>query len=163
ASAATRALPTIPRKARMCSTCIPCRRTRASMGFPTDSGRRGARAFTLIELIVVMAILATLLTLAVPRYFRSLDRSREAVLRQNLSTLRDALDKYYGDLGRYPDTIDDLVAKRYLRAMPVDPITERSDTWQVVPPPDGERAGRVYDVHSGAPGKTSEGAEFSQW
>jgi len=127
------------------------------------SARRAGAGFTLIELIVVMTILATLLTLAVPRYFHSLDRSKEAVLRQNLSTMRDAIDKYYGDLGHYPDAIDDLVAKRYLRALPVDPITERADTWLPVPPPEGAGKGQVYDVHSGAPGASTDGSGFAEW
>src|SRR5712675_321758 len=72
-----------------------------------------AAGFTLIELLVVLAIIATLLTLAVPRYFGSVEKSKEAVLKQNLATLRDSLDKYYGDTGRYPDSLDDLVTKKY--------------------------------------------------
>src|SRR6476620_1199846 len=85
--------------------------------------------FTLVELLVVMAIIATLLTLAVPRFFGSVDKSKEAVLKQDLATLRDSVDKYYGDIGRYPDSLDDLVSKRYLRNVPVDPITESNTTW----------------------------------
>src|SRR6478752_123298 len=92
--------------------------------------------FTLVELLVVMAIIATLLTLAVPRYFGSVDRSKEAVLKQDLATLRDSLDKYYGDTGRYPDSLEDLVTKRYIRGVPIDPITQSNATWLVVPPGD---------------------------
>ena len=121
-----------------------------------------ARGFTLIELLVVMAIIATLLTLAVPRYFSSVDRSKEAVLRQDLATLRDSLDKYHGDTGRYPDSLDDLVAKRYLRNVPVDPITESNATWVLVPPGDPGK-GLVYDVKSGAQGKASDGTSFAEW
>ena len=106
-----------------------------------------AAAFTLIELLVVMAIIATLLTLAAPRYFGSVDKSKEAVLRQDLATLRDSLDKYYGDTGRYPDALEDLVTKKYLRNIPVDPITESNATWVVVPPGDPAK-GMVYDVKS---------------
>ena len=102
------------------------------------------RGFTLIEMLVVMTIIALLLTLAVPRYFRSLDFGREHVQQQNIATLRDAIDKFYGDLGRYPDTLDELVAKRYLRQMPVDPIAA-STQWVVVAPPD-PTLGKVYDV-----------------
>ena len=120
------------------------------------------RGFTLIELLVVMAIIATLLTLAVPRYFSSVDRSKEAVLRQDLATLRDSLDKYHGDTGRYPDSLDDLVTKRYLRNVPVDPITESNATWVLVPPGDPGK-GLVYDVKSGAQGKASDGTSFAEW
>jgi len=132
-------------------------------GWPR-SGRGGSTpriaAFTLIELLVVMAIIATLLTLVVPRYFGSLDRSKEVVLMQSLATIRDAIDKHYGDTGRYPDSLQELVDKRYLRSMPVDPITESTTTWELVPPADSTKGG-VYDVHSGAPGTTSEGKPFS--
>jgi general secretion pathway protein G len=120
--------------------------------------------FTLIELLVVLAILATLLTIALPRYFSSVDRSREAVLRQNLATLRDAIDKFYSDAGRYPEAIDELVQKRYLRTAPLDPVTDSSETWIVVPPPpDGAERGRVYDVKSGAPGSSRAGTPYLDW
>src|SRR3990167_5200458 len=108
----------------------------------TDNSPKG---FTLIELLVVMAIIATLLTIAVPRYFHSVEKSREAVLRQDLSTMRDAIDKYYGDNGQYPDTLDALVAKKYLRAIPLDPITETVSTWVSVPSQDADKGG-VFDV-----------------
>ena len=85
---------------------------------------RTSRGFTLIELLVVMAIIATLLTLAVPRYFHSTDRAKEAVLKQNLAQMRDSIDKYYGDRGRYPDALEELVSKKYLRKIPPDPMTE---------------------------------------
>ncbi len=124
--------------------------------------------FTLIELLVVMTIIATLLTIAVPRYFDSIDRTKETALRQNLSTMRDAIDKFQGDTGLFPETLDQLVSKRYLRAIPVDPITESSTTWQIVPPPessdskDSKKTG-VYDVKSGAPGKARDGSNFQEW
>jgi len=127
------------------------------------TARRASAAFTLIELIVVMAIIATLLSLAVPRYYRSVERSKEAVLRQDLSVMRDALDKFYSDAGRYPDTLDELVAKRYLRKIPPDPITERSDSWQVLAPPNDQVKGRVYDIRSGAEGASTDGTPFAEW
>jgi general secretion pathway protein G len=127
----------------------------------TDTSR-GPAGFTLIELLVVMAIIATLLTLTVPRYFGSVDKSKEAVLKQDLATLRDSLDKYYGDTGRYPDSLEDLVTKKYLRKIPVDPITESSSTWIVVPPGDPGK-GLVYDVRSGAQGQAKDGSPYVDW
>lgn len=120
------------------------------------------RGFTLIELLVVLAVIALLLTIAVPRYFQSVDRSKEAVLKQDLATMRDALDKYYGDTGKYPDALEDLVSKKYLRNLPVDPITESATTWVIVPPQDTALGG-VYDVHSGAQGNAKDGSAFSSW
>lgn len=124
-------------------------------------GARRTSGFTLIELLVVMAIIATLLTIAVPRYFGSVDRSREVTLQQTLNVMRDAIDKFYGDNGRYPETVADLVEKRYIRVIPIDPITESAQTWVVVAPPDTTLKGSVYDVKSGAEGKTRDGVEFS--
>lgn len=118
--------------------------------------------FTLIELLVVMTIIATLLTLAVPRYFTSVERSKEAVLRTDLNVMREAIDKYYGDKGKYPDTLDELVSQRYLRALPRDPITDSRETWVVVPPEDPSLGG-VYDVRSGAPGDSLEGEAYGDW
>ncbi|MDO3623887.1 prepilin-type N-terminal cleavage/methylation domain-containing protein [Ralstonia pseudosolanacearum] len=104
---------------------------------------RGA-GFTLIELVVVMAIIGLLLTLALPRYFHSIERGKVQVQQQNIAVIRDAIDKYYGDNGQYPDTLDDLVAKRYLRGVPVDPANG-SAAWAVIAPPDPAKTG-VYDV-----------------
>jgi len=124
---------------------------------------RRARAFTLIELIVVMAIVALLVSIAVPRYFDSIERSRETVLRQNLATLRDALDQFQSDQGRHAESLDELVAKRYLRAVPVDPLTGSRETWVAVPPPaDAGRSG-VFDVRSGARGTGADGTAFADW
>lgn len=105
---------------------------------------RTSAGFTLIEMLVVMTLIALLLTLAVPRYFHSLDTGRATVQRQNVATIRDAIDKFYGDLGRYPDTLDELVAKRYLRQVPFDPVSE-STSWVTVPPQD-PTLGSVFDV-----------------
>jgi general secretion pathway protein G len=120
------------------------------------------RGFTLIELLVVMAVIGLLVSLAAPRYFSSVDRSKEAVLRSDLATMRDAIDKYHGDRGKYPDALQDLVTKGYLRALPRDPITESAATWVVVPPADPNLGG-VYDVKSGASGKGRDGTEYGTW
>ena len=123
---------------------------------------RRRSGFTLIELLVVLALIAVLLTLAVPRYFGSLDRSKEAVLREDLFQLRDAIAKYYGDKGKYPETLEALATEKYLRKVPVDPITESAATWVVVAPEDPQKGG-VYDVKSGAQGKSSDGSVYSEW
>lgn len=124
--------------------------------------RRSRRfGFTLIELLVVLAIIATLLTLVVPRYYQHVERSREAVLRENLASVRDAIDQYHADAGAWPDTLQTLVDRRYLRALPADPITEKTDTWQLLPPPDGGSG--VYDIRSGAEGSGLDGRPYSDW
>ncbi len=120
------------------------------------------RGFTLVELLVVMAIIAMLLTLAVPRYFRSLQRSREAVLRQDLTTLRESIDRFYGDTGKYPQTLAALVEKRYLRSIPVDPIARTADKWIAVSSDDPDDAG-IKDVRSGADGNAEDGAPYASW
>jgi general secretion pathway protein G len=118
--------------------------------------------FTLIELLVVLAIISTLLLLVTPRYFGQVDASKEAVLRDNLRITRDVIDKFYGDTGRYPETLEELVEKKYLRAVPVDPITESASTWQLKPAPDGYK-GAVYDLRSGAPGTGRDGKSYGDW
>jgi general secretion pathway protein G len=121
-----------------------------------------SRGFTLVELMVVMAIIALLLALALPRYFSHLESSKETILRQDLAVMRDAIDKFHGDKGRYPQDIDELVGAKYLRALPTDPITERNDTWQIVAPSEGETSG-MYDIKSGAPGVARDGSAYAEW
>lgn len=100
----------------------------------------------MIELVIVMAMLGLLLSLALPQYMATLERGREQVLQNNLATMREAIDKFYGDRGRYPDKLEDLVTQRYLRAIPSDPYTE-SPTWVVIAPRDADKGG-VIDVRS---------------
>ncbi|HNA28630.1 MAG TPA: prepilin-type N-terminal cleavage/methylation domain-containing protein [Thiobacillaceae bacterium] len=123
------------------------------------NGKR--RGFTLIELLVVLAVIALLLSLAAPRYFQHVDRTREAVLRENLATLRDAIDQYHADAGQWPASLQTLVEKRYLRAVPVDPVTSSAETWVIVPP--GENQEGVYDIHSGAEGQGANGKPYVEW
>lgn len=123
---------------------------------------RRCLAFTLIELLVVLAIVATLLAIVTPRYYHSLDTAKEAVLKENLATLRQVIDKYYGDRGKYPDNLDALVARKYLRKIPVDPLTDSADTWVIVPPANAEM-GAVFDIHSGGTGTGSDGREYREW
>jgi general secretion pathway protein G len=120
------------------------------------------RGFTLIELLVVLAIISLLLTIGVPRYFRSVEQSREEVLRANLAITRHVLDKYYEDNGVYPDSLDSLVTKHYLRAVPLDPLTGKRDSWVVVAP-DTPDKGTVADVRSGAQGSGLDGSSYGDW
>jgi general secretion pathway protein G len=120
------------------------------------------KGFTLIELLVVLGIVALMLTLAVPRYFPSIDKSKEVVLADNLRNMRQVLDQYYGDTGRYPDTLEQLVEKKYLRALPVDPITDSDATWILVPPEDSTKGG-IYNIKSGAPGSDRSGKPYADW
>ena len=124
-------------------------------------GRSPNSGFTLIELLVVFTIIALLLTIAVPRYFGSIDKSKEAVLRENLNQMRDAISRYYADKGKYPESLETLTTDKYLRRVPLDPITESEKTWIVVAPQDPQKGG-VYDVKSGAQGKTKDGRDFSE-
>ena len=121
-----------------------------------------SKGFTMIELLVTLAIVATILSLAVPRYFSNLDKAKEDVLREDLHVMRDAIDKYYVDKDKYPDTLDDLVEQKYLRSIPVDPFTESAHSWVPVPPTDTS-TGAVFDVRSSAPNKARDGTWFKDW
>lgn len=127
---------------------------------PTTSGKTAeARGFTLIELLVVMAIIATLMTLVVPQYFRQHSKAQETVLRHNLVSIRQALDHYREDKGANPASLEDLVSGRYLRDVPMDPITGKRDTWKL----QSDEGEGVGDVSSGAVGKAADGTEYSAW
>lgn len=147
-------------------------------------GRTGGRAFTLIELLVVLAILALLLTIATPRYIQHVQRAREATLRSSLKVMREAIDKYQGDHGHLPANLDELVDRNYLKAIPVDPITDKRDGWVVVSAAEmaattgsgtaGASPGRtggtdarrdtgMADVRSGAPGNGDDGTPYKDW
>ena len=128
------------------------------------SSARGCRAcggFTLIELLVVLAIIALLLSLAVPRYMKSVDTASETILMTNLQNLRQVIDAFHSDNGRYPESLDQLVERRYLRSLPMDPITESSQTWIVVPP-SATVQGQVFDIRSGAQGTTRSGRRYGE-
>jgi general secretion pathway protein G len=129
---------------------------------PGGARGHGAGGFTLIELLVVMAIIGTLLAIAVPRYFHSLERARETVLRQDLSILREAIDKYNSDLSKYPEKLTDLVDHHYIRALPADPFTKLADTWTTEASDDPDNAG-IRDVHSGSDATASDGTPFATW
>ena len=109
------------------------------------------RGFTLVELMVVLTVIGLLLSVVVPDYLGRVRSAEEAVLKENLVVMRDALDKHYADAGKYPRSLDELVSKRYLRAIPPDPFTQSPATWVPVPPSDPNKGG-IYDVRSAAKG-----------
>ena len=122
---------------------------------------RPRHGFTLIELMVVLAIVALLASIALPRYFGSLQQAREQALQENLRVMRISIDRFHGDKGRFPADLGELVALRYLRAVPQDPVTENAQTW-VLMPAEGD-AGGVQDVRSGAPGSGRDGRPFAEY
>lgn len=123
---------------------------------------RNPKGFTLIELLVVMAIVALLLTIAMPRYFQNIDKAKEVVLKENLKIARETIDKFYGDTGRYPNSLEELVEKRYFRSLPIDPITESSTTWLIIQPEDISK-GNVYNIKSAAVGAGVDGIYYSAY
>ncbi|MEQ6341165.1 MAG: prepilin-type N-terminal cleavage/methylation domain-containing protein [Gammaproteobacteria bacterium] len=116
------------------------------------------QGFTLVELMVVLVLIVTLASLAAPLVTNSIQRGREAVLKEDLLVMRKAIDDYYSDTGNYPEDIKQLMEKRYLRKIPVDPLTERSDTWREV----RDDAG-IIDIKSGADGKAANDESYSEW
>ena len=124
--------------------------------------KKNSRGFTLIELMVVMTVIALLISIAVPSYFNSVEKAKEATLKQSLSVMRVAIDKFYGDNDRYPASISELVTKKYIRAVPVDPISESTDTW-VTQSPSLDTTGAVFDIKSGAPGTAKDGTAYAEW
>jgi general secretion pathway protein G len=127
---------------------------------------RPARGFTLIELLVVMAALGLLLAVVAPQYIQHVDRARDTALRQNLASLREAIDKFHADRARYPQRLEELVTEHYLRSLPVDPVTDRNDTWVLVSP--GGQVGvapgsPIFDVRSGATGHAKDGSLYGSW
>ncbi|MFG6433459.1 type II secretion system protein [Roseateles sp. LYH14W] len=118
--------------------------------------------FTVIELLVVLAAMALLLSIAAPRYVDYLDNARIVALKQDLFQMREALDKFHADQGRYPKTLEELVERRYLRAIPEDPVTQRTDTWLPVAPKNGDTA-VIADIRSGAPGMARDGTAYASW
>lgn len=120
------------------------------------------KGFTLVELLVVLSILALLLTLAVPRYFIGIERAKEAALQQDLNTLRESIDKFYADTGQYPESLESLVERKYIRKLPIDPITGSDATW-VLLAPEPPLVGNVYDIHSGSTGIAKDGSKYADW
>lgn len=126
------------------------------------TGNSKACGFTLIELLVVLAIVALMLAIATPRYFQSIDSSKETLLIENLRITREVIDRFYADIGRYPNSMEELVEKKYLRSIPHDPVADSTETWRILPvPQDTAAQGLLWDIKSGAPGATRDGRPFS--
>lgn len=114
--------------------------------------------FTLIEMLVVLSVIGLLLSIAAPAYLTHVDRARDLALRQDLKTVRDSIDKFHADRGRDPVDLAELVTTRYLREMPVDPVTDSAATWVPV-----QVDGGIHDLHSGAPGNGADGTPYASW
>ncbi len=129
--------------------------------------RRGAAGFTLIELMIVMALIVVLASIGLAMLANSPTRAREAVLKEDLFRLRDAIDQYYADKNMYPASLDALVSDKYLRAIPVDPFTQSADTWQTTmsesDPANPSAQPGIYDVKSGSDRTAMDGSQYSDW
>jgi len=135
-------------------------------GSPRGGPAANERGFTLLELLIVVALIGILTALAVPQFRHTPQRAKEAVLKEDLYILRDVIDQHFTDKGKYPSTLQDLVDSGYIRKIPVDPITGSSESWVIEEAPaidEGEEAGGVYDVHSGAPGTALDGTSYAEW
>jgi general secretion pathway protein G len=138
------------------------------VGIGTIRGKRsGEGGFTLVELMIVMAIIMILATIAIPIYVRTLQRAKEATLREDLHTMRTAIDSYTVDKEKAPETLDDLVQAGYLKSIPVDPMTSSNETW-ITGMSDtmtdiNETQGGMDDVHSGSQGLASDGTTYNTW
>lgn len=135
--------------------------TRCRHNIPAGSFRARS-GFTLIELLVVLAIVALLLTIVAPRYMGSIDHAKEVALKEDLKVMRTSIDRFHGDKGRYPLSLDELVKERYLRTIPPDPMTDSSSSWVPVPLEETDAQG-ISDVRSGAQGLARDGSAFAQW
>ena len=120
-------------------------------------------AFTLIEMLVVLAILAMLLTIVTPKFMHVLQHGKETTLKQDLFEMREAIDKFYSDKNRYPESLQELVEQRYLKAIPADPLTESNASWVITPPTDLNESGMVFDIHSGSSAVAEDGSLYAEW
>ena len=155
-------------ESRTCDTAqLKSRATTTRRGVPRRSGEAAEAGFTLIELLVVISLITILATMGLVQYKNSIVRTQEAVLRTDLFRMRDAIDQYYADKGKYPSGLEDLVTAGYIRKVPVDPITGSDSTWQTVPtepdPANPTVEPGVYDVKSGSEAVATDGSKYADW
>jgi general secretion pathway protein G len=145
-------------------TYVQRARKRRSMAHATIPGKNGT-GFTLIELLLVLLLVAMLASLVTPVVTSSIGRAKESTLKENLYVLRKAIDDYYADTGKYPESLDDLFNKRYVRKIPRDPMTESKDTWVLVHADDNDGRGQagIIDIHSGSEATGSDGLAYRDW
>jgi len=141
--------------------------TKTGSAGPGSRAASRARGFTLVELLIVISLISILAAMGLVQYKNSVVSSREAVLRTDLFRMRDAIDQYYADKGKYPSALDSLVSDGYMRKVPEDPVTKSSDTWVTVPaepdPNNPSAEAGIYDVKSGAQGTALDGSNYSDW
>ncbi len=154
------------------TTAAAWRRLRSNQGGRSRAAQVG---FTLLEMIIVVALIGIIAGMIVPNLIDRPKRAKEAVLRSNLMSIRDTLDQYYGDKGHYPDSLEQLVDAGYYRAVPIDPITGSSETWQLVyeevdpdqPPAETDESESggpgIIDVHSGSEEISLDGQPYAEW
>jgi len=120
------------------------------------------QGYTLIEMMIVISIISILATMAMPSFQKSLVRAKETNLRRTLFIMRDTIDQYFADHGRYPDSLQDLETEKYVRQIPMDPLTGQTSTWVTIPP-EGFAEGNIYDVHSGSNKVSLDGTPYNEW
>jgi len=152
----------------ICGNPYPIKKIRATMHRQTNSGIisyskvKDRQGYTLIEMMIVISIISILATIAMPSFQKSLLRAKETNLRRTLFIMRDTIDQYFADHGRYPDSLQELETEKYVRQIPMDPLTGQTDTWVTIPP-EGFAEGTVYDVHSGSNKVGLNGTPYNEW
>ncbi len=126
------------------------------------TGEARQKGFTIIELLTVIALIGILATFAVPNFQRSIIRAKETSLRNSLYILRDVIDQHFADHGQYPDTLETLVDKKYIRGLPEDPFTKSTDSWILIPP-DGDGLTGIYDIRSASKKIGLHGTPYNEW